>query len=150
MNLLFLAIRRIIQSNRFDSILDIFKMFSRHPEGIYALINYFKLFDSAKLIEYYSYLQDTEKIIMEHLRLGISDKKYDNVYKLLEMTRNLLNDWKGKENDWRKPAFEKTFAHFSQFLKHNDQIKYKNAKAKPVSLSNQLNFFMQRGDADAV
>ena len=96
MNLLFLAIRRIIQSNRFDSILDIFKMFSRHPEGIYALINYFKLFDSAKLIEYYSYLQDTEKIIMEHLRLGISDKKYDNVYKLLEMTRNLLNDWKGK------------------------------------------------------
>jgi len=66
------------------------------------------------------------------------------------MTRSLLNDWKGKENDWRKSAFEKTFAHFSQFLKHNDQVKYKNAKSKPVSLSNQLNFFMQRNDSDAV
>lgn len=35
-------------------------------------------------------------------------------------------------------------------MKHNNQIKYKNAKAKPVTLSNQLNFFMQRGDSDAV
>jgi hypothetical protein len=33
---------------------------------------------------------------MEHLRLGISDRKYDNVYRLLEMTKTLLNDWKGK------------------------------------------------------
>ncbi len=78
------------------NITDIFKLFSRHPEGVYALINYFKLFDSSKLIEYYAFLQDTEKIIMEHLRLGITDRKYENVYKLLEMTRTLLNDWKGK------------------------------------------------------
>ncbi len=36
------------------------------------------------------------------------------------------------------------------FLKHNDQIKFKNPKSKPVTLSNQMNFFMQRGDSDAV
>lgn len=36
------------------------------------------------------------------------------------------------------------------FLKHNDQVKFKNPKSKPISLSNQLNFFMQRGDSDAV
>jgi hypothetical protein len=87
---------------------------------------------------------------MEHLRLGISDRKYDNVFKLLDMTRTLFNDWKGKENDWRKTAFEKSFAHFIMFLKHNDQIKNKNSKAKPITLSNQMNFFMQRGDSDAV
>ena len=58
-------------------------MFSRHPEGVYAMINYFKLFNTQKLMEYYGFLQDTERIIMEHLRLGITDKKYDNVYRLL-------------------------------------------------------------------
>jgi hypothetical protein len=114
------------------------------------LINYFKLFDNSKLMEYYTFLGDTERFIMEHLRLGITDRKYDNCYKLLEMTGTLLNQWRPKENDWRKTAFEKTFTHFKQFLKHNEQIKYKNPKTKPVSLSNQLNFFMQRGDSDAV
>ena len=34
-------------------------MFSRHPEGVFAVINYFRLFDNSGLIRYYSFLQDT-------------------------------------------------------------------------------------------
>jgi hypothetical protein len=36
-----------------------FQMFSKHPEGVFAIINYFKLFDNTGLIRYYEYLKDT-------------------------------------------------------------------------------------------
>jgi hypothetical protein len=42
---------------------------------------------------------------MEYLRLGIIDKKYESCYKLIEVAGNMLKEWKGKENDWRKTAF---------------------------------------------
>ena len=101
-------------------------------------------------MKYYGFLQDTEKIIMEHLRLGITDRKYDNIFKLHEMTRTLFNGWQGKQKYWRNTAFQKTFAHFIMFLKHNDQNKHKNSKVKPITLSQQLNFFMKENNGEAV
>jgi hypothetical protein len=35
-----------------------FQMFSKHPEGVFAMINYFRLFDSAGMIRYYDYRQE--------------------------------------------------------------------------------------------
>jgi hypothetical protein len=55
-----------------------FHMFSRHPEGIFAVLNYYRLFDIMGLMRYYDFLQDTEKKIMEYIRMGISDRKYEN------------------------------------------------------------------------
>ena len=34
-------------------------MFSKHPEGIFAIINYYRLFDNSGLMRYYKFMQDT-------------------------------------------------------------------------------------------
>ena len=47
----------------------IYEMFSIHKEGRYALINYFRLFDTKSLLEYYQfYLNDPESVIMIYLK----------------------------------------------------------------------------------
>lgn len=57
-------------------------MFSKHKEGVYALINYYRLFDGVALVKYYKYLNDHDALIMEYLRRGLDDRKYENYQKL--------------------------------------------------------------------
>jgi hypothetical protein len=87
---------------------------------------------------------------MEYLKMGISDKKYENCSRLLEITGKLFKDYKGKEDSWQKSIFAKTYGHFMQFLEHNKNIKVKNDKIRPATLSNQLNVFISKAEGDII
>lgn len=82
MNLLYLTIKRISASEKLSDY-EIFELFSKSIESIYALINYYKMFSSERQIKYYDYLQLTETKIMEFIRIALSSKKYDVMQKFL-------------------------------------------------------------------
>jgi hypothetical protein len=63
LNLLYLAIKRVIASEKLSEY-EIFELFSKNLEGIYALINYYRMFDRTSLLRYFDYLQLAEGKIM--------------------------------------------------------------------------------------
>lgn len=66
-------------------------MLSNHKEGRAALLNYFRLFDSKSYIEYNRFfLNDVEAVIMEYLRIGFTERSYENYQSLFQMGVELL------------------------------------------------------------
>ena len=59
------------------------ELFSVNIEGIYALINYFRMFDRAALIKFFDYLQLSEIRILELIKIAQASKKYEDMQKLL-------------------------------------------------------------------
>lgn len=52
------------------------ELFSSNIEGVYALMNYYKMFDRLALVKYYDFLQLSEAKIMEFIKIGLASKKY--------------------------------------------------------------------------
>jgi len=75
LNLLYLAIKRIIASQKLSEY-EVFELFSKNIEGIYALVNYYKMFDRVNLIKYYDFLKLNEAKIMEFIRIALASQKY--------------------------------------------------------------------------
>lgn len=80
--MLFLSIKKIISSEKLSDY-EIFELFSKNREGVYALINYYKIFDPMALIKFYGFLENGEALIMEYIKRALADKKYENMQKLL-------------------------------------------------------------------
>lgn len=82
MNLLYLAIKRVIASEKLSEY-EIMELFSTNIEGIYALINYYKMFDRVALIKYYDYLQLSEAKLLELIKIALTSRRYEEMQKLL-------------------------------------------------------------------
>lgn len=61
--MLYLAIKRIISSEKLSEF-EIMELFSSNIEGVYALMNFYKMFDRVVLVKYYDFLQLPEAKIM--------------------------------------------------------------------------------------
>ena len=59
------------------------ELFSVSIEGIYALINYFRMFDRVALLKFFDYLQLSEIRILELIKIAQASKKYEDMQKLL-------------------------------------------------------------------
>ena len=82
LNLLYLAIKRVIASEKLSEY-EIMELFSGNIEGVYALINYYRMFDRVALLKYFDYLQLAEVRILELIKIGLASKKYEDMQKLL-------------------------------------------------------------------
>ena len=72
----------------------VLSMFSNHREGRAALINYFRLFDSKSLMEYYRfYLNNMELVIMEYLRKAFAERNYETYQSLYQCAVELLKEF---------------------------------------------------------
>ena len=76
------------------------------------------------------------------LEVGIHDNRYDQHQKMFysaveEVKRDTVTFPK---EDWRRDVLKKLFQHFSQFTKHNPNVKYKNdpKNKPPVTIGKQL------------
>lgn len=75
--MLYLAIKRITASEKLSEY-EIMELFSKSGiDGIYALINYYRMFDSVALLKYFDYLQISEARILELVKIGLASRKYD-------------------------------------------------------------------------
>lgn len=102
-----------------------FELFSKNIECIYALINYYKMFSSERLVKYYDYLQLTETKIMEFIRMGLTAKKYEVMQKFLLTVGQYLEGYTSNlQIEWRKDAFRKSFESLNQFISQNPGIKF--------------------------
>ena len=120
-------------------------------DGIYALINYYRMFDSVALLKYFDYLQISEARILELIKIGLASKKYDEMQKLLFSAGESLNHYNSNlQNEWRKTTFKKLYNNFAQFLHHNQNIKVVNDKVKPLAIGRQLELFMEKSNGAAV
>lgn len=138
LNLLYLAIKRVIASEKLSEY-EIMELFSSNTEGIYALINYYRMFDRTALLKFFDYLQLSEIKIMEVIQIGLSSRNYEEMQKFLFIAdENLKHFQSALQNEWRKATFSKLYDHLVQFIQHNSNIKVVNEKTKPVSIGKQL------------
>ena len=82
LNLLYLAIKRITASGKLSDY-EVMELFSVSNEGVYALINYYRMFDRVALLQYLDYLQLPEVRILELMKIGLTSRKYEDMQKLL-------------------------------------------------------------------
>lgn len=147
---MYLAIKRVIASEKLFEY-EIMELFSGNIEGVYALINYFRMFDRVALLKYFDYLQLAEVRILELIKIGLASKKFEDMQKLLFSAGESLNTYNSSlQIEWRKSTFQKLFANFNQFVQHNSNIKVVNEKVKPLPLGRQLEIFMEKGNGAAV
>lgn len=125
-------------------------MFSARREGKAALINYFRLFDSKSLVEYYHYyLNDIESVVIEYLQRAFEQKQYETYQALYQCAVESIKEMPGKD-DWRKTTIPKLFSHLCQFTKKFPDKKFRKDGEKPVNISKQLEFFLKKKDSGAV
>lgn len=109
LNLLLLAIKKILVSEKLSDF-EVFELFSKNKEGVYALINYYRMFNPSSLVKYYNYLHNPEAIIMEYIRMAFADRKYENMQKLLFAAGEQLKALEsGLQIEWRKDIFRRMF-----------------------------------------
>ena len=150
LNLLYLCIKRITASYKLTEY-EIFELFSKTIDGIYAMINYYKMFDRVALVRYYDHLQLQETKIIEFIRYALECRTYEEMERFLMAVSDLLNIFNTHLSyEWRKPTFKRLLTNFQQFLKHNPTVKSTSDKIKPVALGRQLEAFMAKGLGSAV
>jgi hypothetical protein len=151
LNLLYLAIKRISASEKLSDF-EVFELFHKKDiECVYALINYYKMFSSEKLVKFYDFLNLTEDKIMEFIRMGLASKKYETMQKFLFTVKQYFEGFSSSlQIEWRKEAFRKSFDGLNQFITQNPGVKFVTEKNMPLTLGKQIEFFMNKGDGGAV
>ena len=87
---------------------------------------------------------------MEYLRKSFAEKNYETNQSLFQCAVELLKEFEIPKDDWRRDTIPKLYGHLCQFIKHNPQIRFRNDKVKPVTISQQLNVFLKKKDSAAV
>lgn len=86
---------------------------------------------------------------MEYLMKAFAEKSYETCQSLFQCAVELLKEMETYKDDWRKEAIPKLYGHLCQFIKYNPQIRFRNDKVKPVTISTQLTHFLSKKDSAA-